>query len=182
MNKKHAFHRGFTLIELMIVIVILGILMGTILPRLTGAQGRARDTARTADLNNISQALEVYLNDNGEYPDEDTGNCLDPTAISGTAFELGQYMKGGKVPAPRSETLVSAGCTDGKYYYRPLSKSGVPNSAYVLVTDVETYQMANYTLPSSGFNTVTYSTLTGAIGQPSTEATTATDTVYIVIP
>ena len=65
MKSNNTFQRGFTLIELMIVIVILGILMGTILPRLTGAQGRARDTAKIADLSNLAQALEVYYNDNG---------------------------------------------------------------------------------------------------------------------
>ena len=53
---------------MLIVIVIIGILAAALIPRLTGIQARARDTARTADLRNTSTALEVYHLDNGSYP------------------------------------------------------------------------------------------------------------------
>jgi len=149
---KNAFRRGFTLIELMIVIVILGILMGTILPRLTGAQSRARDTARIADLNNISQALEVYFSDNGEYPaalctgDSSLGpKCLDSRCdTAGDTFHsLKTYMKGDRVPQNVGKKTDTLGC-EGSYYYTPLYKGGVSQSSYVLASDLETWQMANF--------------------------------------
>lgn len=49
---------------MLIVIVIIGILAAALIPRLTGAQGQARDTARLADLNQIGTALAVYQADN----------------------------------------------------------------------------------------------------------------------
>lgn len=204
MNKKHAFYRGFTLIELMIVIVILGILMGTILPRLTGAQGRARDTARRADLNNISQALEVYQNDKGSYPGLDGSatnkNCLNPG--NQVADALAQYLKGNAVPTPPSTRQMTLGGCEGSYYYAPLTKNGVARAAYVLVSDVETWQMANYntagsvaeagsytsgTAPTIGeFNTTndTYNKLmtSGKFGELTSETQSAVQSVFIVIP
>ena len=135
--KNNAFKKGFTLIELMIVIVILGVLMGTILPRLTGAQSRARDTGRIADLNTLSQALETYYDDNGEYPVAD-GNCA-PSV-------LGAYLKGNALPIPPSaaqDTIVGGATCSGSYFYKPLTKSGLPNNGYVLGSDVETWQTAN---------------------------------------
>ncbi len=162
MTKKNAFRRGFTLIELMIVIVILGILMGTILPRLTGAQSRARDTARIADLNNISQALEVYSGDFGEYPeascsgDEDAGcynsNCLSEGATDkdkDTYHVLKTYLKGNRVPQNVGKQTETLGCI-GSYYYTPLTEGGSSNQSYVLASDVETWQMANYEANSEG--------------------------------
>ncbi len=160
MNKQNAFRRGFTLIELMIVIVILGILMGTILPRLTGAQSRARDTARIADLNNISQALEVYSSDHGEYPaaqctgtcggTTDAPNCLDDTATADddTYNMLKTYLKGDRVPQNVGKQTDTLGCI-GSYYYTPLKKGGSNNQSYVLASDLETWQMANYTTAST---------------------------------
>lgn len=59
--------KWFTLVEMLIVIVIIGILAAALIPRLTGIQGRARDTARKADLNSISQALATYQLDNNYY-------------------------------------------------------------------------------------------------------------------
>ena len=53
---------------MLIVIVIIGILAAALIPRLTGIQARARDTARTADMRNTATALEVYHLDNGSYP------------------------------------------------------------------------------------------------------------------
>ena len=63
-NKK----RGFTLIEMLIVIVIIGILMAALIPRLTGARGRANDVARKADLAQIASALVSYQIDRGAFP------------------------------------------------------------------------------------------------------------------
>jgi len=180
---KSAFHRGFTLIELMIVIVILGILMGTILPRLTGAQSRARDTARVADLNNIAQALEVYFNDRGSYPIADAGGCL----VGTTAGALGEYLKGGRVPEPASKQQNTLGCI-GTYYYKPLKRSAIPQSAYILASDVETWQTANYlatNLLSTQFaSTTEYLSIAAKVGKDkvTSEAGDARLTIFVVIP
>lgn len=59
--------KWFTLVEMLIVIVIIGILAAALIPQLSGIQGRARDTGRMADLRNIGAALTVYQIDNNEY-------------------------------------------------------------------------------------------------------------------
>lgn len=66
-------HRGFTLVELLIVMVILAILLSLGLGNYFSSQAKSRDSRRKADLQNITRALEVYYNDKGEYP-VSTGN------------------------------------------------------------------------------------------------------------
>ncbi len=63
----HIQKRSFTLIEMLIVIVIIGILASALVPRLISVQGRARDTRRKTDLKNIYNANEIYLADYGTY-------------------------------------------------------------------------------------------------------------------
>jgi prepilin-type N-terminal cleavage/methylation domain-containing protein len=60
---------GFTIIELLIVIAIIGILATLVLTNFQGAQAKGRDTVRKNDINSIYQKLEEYYNENGGYPD-----------------------------------------------------------------------------------------------------------------
>lgn len=61
--------KAFTLVEMLIVIVIIGILAAALIPKITGVQKRARDTARIANMRNISQAVNIHAIDfNGSYP------------------------------------------------------------------------------------------------------------------
>lgn len=59
---------GFTLIEILIVIAIIGILSSVILASLSIARKKARDTKRLLDMKQIKLALELYLDSNNQYP------------------------------------------------------------------------------------------------------------------
>jgi len=63
--------QGFTLLELLIVIVIIGILALIIVPGLASGPKRARDAQRKSDLRAVKNALETYYNDNTAYPPGD---------------------------------------------------------------------------------------------------------------
>jgi general secretion pathway protein G len=65
--------RGFTLVEIMVVVVILGILAALIVPRVVGRTDEARAVAAKQDVAAIMQALKLYRLDNGRYPTTEQG-------------------------------------------------------------------------------------------------------------
>jgi general secretion pathway protein G len=65
--------RGFTLIEVMVVIVIIGIMAALVVPNLAGRQDQAQVTAAKSDLRSIGNALELYKLDNFSYPSTEQG-------------------------------------------------------------------------------------------------------------
>jgi general secretion pathway protein G len=66
--------RGFTLIELMLVIIIIGALVAMVMPRFVGRGEQARVTAARADIQaNIATALKLYELDNGNFPSSEEG-------------------------------------------------------------------------------------------------------------
>ncbi len=79
-NKK-----AFTLVEMLIVIVIIGILAAALIPNFIGMQAKARDTARRAAVGNIAIGLESYAStNNGYYP----GDVNDSTTL------MNKYLSG----------------------------------------------------------------------------------------
>ena len=60
--------KGFTIVELLIVIVVIGILAALVLTSFAGVQARARDTERQTDINSIASQLEAYYATKGYYP------------------------------------------------------------------------------------------------------------------
>lgn len=65
--------RGFTLIEIMVVVVIMGILAALVVPKLMGRADDARITAARQDISTLMQALKLYKLDNQRYPSTEQG-------------------------------------------------------------------------------------------------------------
>lgn len=99
---------GFTIVEMIIVVVIIGILAAITIVSYTSVQQKARDATRTSDITEVQKALEKYRAANGIYPSvgsDNSGYALTtlatplvprylkavPTAPSGTAY---QYVRG----------------------------------------------------------------------------------------
>lgn len=72
-SPRRSLARGFTLIELMVVVVIIGVLAALIVPNVLDRADDARSTAAKTDITNIMQALKLYRLDNQRYPTPEQG-------------------------------------------------------------------------------------------------------------
>lgn len=112
---------GFTIVELLIVIVVIGILAAIVITTFTGVQKKGRDADRKSDINSIYSQVEVYFAENGKYPSLDEMNdgpfrqdnmqglsddaLTDPSGTSGATLT-------GTVPAANSSTYQYAYVAD----------------------------------------------------------------------
>ncbi|PIL47047.1 type II secretion system protein GspG [Massilia eurypsychrophila] len=70
---RQRLQRGFTLVEIMVVVVIIGILGALVVPKLMGRTGESRITAAKVDISTLMQALKLYKLDNQRYPTTEQG-------------------------------------------------------------------------------------------------------------
>ncbi len=76
--------QGFTLIEMLIVVAIIGVLASIVLVGLGPTQRTGRDARRIADLKQVQTALELYFQKNGQYPNSATWAALETDLVSAT--------------------------------------------------------------------------------------------------
>jgi len=76
MLKRRSSESGFTLIELLIVVAVIGIIAAISVIQYMGALDKARQRATMADMRTISRALEAYLVDNHQIPDDSGGVAI----------------------------------------------------------------------------------------------------------
>ena len=98
---KHK-NQGFTLIELMVVIIILGILAMWVAPKIMSRPGEARQVKARLDIQNLETALKLYKLDTTSYPGTEQGlQALGEMPESGTIpkkWKKGGYLEKGRVP------------------------------------------------------------------------------------
>ncbi len=102
--------KGFTLVELMVVIIILAVLTGIAIPSYLALRNRARIQATRSELQNIATALEMYAADNDTYP---------PAATWAADIVAGDYMN----PVPTDDAWTT-----------PLVYALVSSSSYTLTS------------------------------------------------
>lgn len=79
--------KGFTLIEVIIVVAIIGVLAAVVILNLNSAQAKSRDSRRISDMNTVSKAFQMYFEKNNTYNVDGTG-CL-PTSPGSGWFNYG---------------------------------------------------------------------------------------------
>ena len=101
-KNKHRKQAGFTLIELMVVVVIIAILAGLVIPRFMGETDKAKQAKAKMQIESLESALKMYKLDNGSYPTTEQGlKALVETPTVGNLPKnrrQGGYLEKGKVP------------------------------------------------------------------------------------
>jgi general secretion pathway protein G len=102
MNNIDTRQQGFTLIEIMVVVVIISVLIGLVAPNILGRVDEARVTAAQTDIATMEQALEMYRLDNQHYPTTDQGLqalvVMPSTSPQPRKWNIAGYLKKGKLP------------------------------------------------------------------------------------
>ena len=120
---------GFTLIELVIVIVVLGILMSMAVPALSGVKNKADTAVAKADLHNIMQSLEMYYLDEGEYPAQVTKGDMETVAANldelNIKNEASAYDYVTDTDSGAQKYLISYEAASDEFYYISTDESSL---------------------------------------------------------
>ncbi|MFA6321277.1 MAG: type II secretion system major pseudopilin GspG [Candidatus Omnitrophota bacterium] len=118
----HKNKKGFTLVELMLVVIILGTLVAMVMPRLAGRTEQAKRAAAKADIEaNISSALDLYEIDHGTYPEN-------LEVLLEKKDGKGPYLKKSAIDPWGNSYKYTYPGTHGDYDMYSFGKDGIDNS------------------------------------------------------
>ncbi len=127
-EKKQA-QQGFTLVELLIVVIILAILAAIIVPQFTAATDDAEQSAYDTNIANIRSAIELYRQQHGDYPGAVTstgGGC--PAGSTNVAGAVGEPAFLAQLQNYTNAAGVACTGTDATFRYGPYLKDDVPEN------------------------------------------------------
>lgn len=136
---KKRSQQGFTIVELLIVIVVIGILAALVITTYNGIQQKGRNTERTTDLKAVQGQLEAYYAQNGRYP---TTTDLGSTSANNVTF-IAANMKGLDKEALRdpkgtaADFSLATTSTANKYAFKSTDDAG--NACDNTATDCTKY-------------------------------------------
>ena len=159
--------KAFTLVEMLIVIVIIGILIASLMPRMQSAQGRARDVARKNDLSQIQTAIITSAQDRGGYPGMSTNTWKDAKG-SGSVTNANEWIDVSSIAENLMKAWMSSVPTDpnksntfkwigsgnewglGEYRYVVAKRNWVANWWFALMAKTEVEGSSNRVVCNSG--------------------------------
>lgn len=154
MKTRYNDQKGFTLIEILIVVILLGILATIIIPQVSVSSTDAKVNALKTNLGNLRSAIELYYYQHGnkypgQYDEADGTTALTDATEAANAFiaQLSQYSD--------ANGKVSTDAGSSTYVYGPYLKDGLPvnpfNSAKTVTCDVATADVTTKTaVPGDG--------------------------------
>jgi len=127
-RRRGNLRNGFTLVELLVVISIIGVLAGLLITNLVGVRSRAADTRIKNDLNQLKTALRLYYNDYQQYPDAGGGSTIDGCGVDGDATcDAGDTFSAGAGPTIYMKALPAL------FSYAV----GASNESFILSADLD---------------------------------------------
>ncbi len=123
--------QGFTLVELLIVVIILAILAAIIVPQFSASTNDAKAAALQSNLANMRSAIEFYFQEHGEYPGANiaTGaTCVNGAAVTSGAANSEAALLAQLTRYTNADGLACTGKDATTFKYGPYLKSAIPDN------------------------------------------------------